>query len=106
LSQPPGLLRKLLSEDQLAAIGREGDYLEPIYYGSVLEKTLVAKRIKSSPMLSRMFKHVGNGGRNSTVDFVGLGKLEGLRFDLTTIGERSGKEAIYGSGVLVPVYSR
>ena len=106
LSQTPGLLRKLLSEDQLAAIRREGAYLEPMFYGSVLEKELVVKRIELSPMLSRMFKHVGNGGRNSTVDFVGLGKLEGLRFDLTTIGERSGKEAIYGSGVPVPVYSR
>ncbi|MCL4822217.1 MAG: hypothetical protein KJ067_24075 [Vicinamibacteria bacterium] len=103
LRSSPEMLDRLLSPEQLAAIADKGPWLRNMYYGSVLEKRLVAGRIARSSRLRGLFEHVGDG---PGVDFLGRGALDGTRFDITTVLQQSTKPGKYGDEVLVPTYTR
>jgi len=97
-----------LSDSQLRAIEDKGDWLRNMFYGSVLEKQMVARRIQRSPTLSSLYEHVGDlaGPNGVRVDFEGRGLFHGLEFDLTTELQFLTKLRKYGSEVLVPTYRR
>ncbi|QDT59587.1 hypothetical protein SV7mr_20960 [Stieleria bergensis] len=108
LQRNPDLLDDLLSDNQLRAIEDKGDWLKNMFYGSVLEKQMVARRIQRSPTLSSLYEHVGDlaGPNGMRVDFEGRGLFQGLEFDLTTELQFLTKLRKYGSEVLVPTYRR
>jgi hypothetical protein len=107
LRTTPGLFDRLLSAEQKARIAVE-PWRREMFYGSVFEKQMVARRIRSSGRLSSLFEHVGNlaGRAGPMVDFEGRGRLRGLLFDVTTGLQMQGKAAKYGVEVLVPTYFR
>jgi len=71
-------------------------------FGKSLER-LVAMRIGEDHELKLLFKHVGRN-RNS-FDFLGIGRFQGLKFDITTPGQAA-KHLLrpYGEGLLIIEY--
>jgi len=80
-------------------------------YGQAMER-LVGRSIRSSPLLSRLFEHIGNragvavAGRGRP-DWMGRGLMQGTLVDLTTVAGRASHYArYYGEKMLVLTYTR
>jgi hypothetical protein len=74
-----------------------------MHFGNALER-LVAKQIELDPVLKLLFRHTGKGGGP---DFVGIGRFEGLIFDITTPGQAARHIARpYGKDLIIIKYSR
>ncbi len=72
-------------------------------FGKAIER-LVERRIKNDPELKLLFRHVGRNSRS--FDFLGVGRFEGLKFDITTPGQVARHRARpYGDGLLIIEYT-
>lgn len=82
----PGAMKGVLSKRALAAAA-EKPWLQNRFFGIAVEKE-VAKRIENTPALSSLFSHAAQKGSNgrfrSIYDFAGIGRGQGLLFDITT----------------------
>ena len=57
-----------------------------VQFGNAVEK-MVAERIRNDPALRQLFVHTPNlfrGASRSVYDFAGIGRAQGLLFDITT----------------------
>lgn len=97
--------RRLLSRAELDATLANPSRLTAPSFGKVIERG-VAQDIQSSAILRRWFRHVGGPGNP---DFVGIGPLRGMRFEITTNNPWTLAEHIarpYGRGLNIATYSR
>jgi RHS repeat-associated protein len=97
------LATTVLSREELDAAAYSTG-LARAQYGNALER-LVAREIKSDPMLSSLYRHVGGP---SNPDFIGRGLLNGMNFDITTPGQAAAHLARpgYGKGLNIITYER
>lgn len=71
-------------------------------FGKAIER-LVERRIKNDPELNLLFRHVGRNSKS--FDFLGIGRFEGLKLDITTPGQVAKHLARpYGEGLLIIEY--
>ncbi|MBI3839916.1 MAG: hypothetical protein HY288_18490 [Planctomycetia bacterium] len=72
-------------------------------FGRALEK-LVGNRVETDPILGTLFDYTG---RTAGPDFVGIGRFEGLIFDITTPGQAALHRArSYGDKLIIIEYTR
>jgi hypothetical protein len=102
LVSDPTLLKTVLSEKEIIS-GRNNLNLAAASWGKATER-LVANWSGGKGL----FEHIGSGGSRKTVDFVGLGRFEGLKFDITAAGYKNYQTKLgkYGQMVIVPQYTR
>jgi RHS repeat-associated protein len=101
----PMWARTFLRPRELAATLRNQSRLTAPSFGKVVERAL-ADYVSSSEELSGLFRHIAGPNRP---DFAGVGRLAGLRFELTTTTSRSFALHLarpYGRSVGYVLYSR
>ena len=79
LAANPAIAQTVLSQAEYLA-GQQSVGIARMQYGNAVER-MVANQIENTPSLKRMFDYVG--GPNAT-DFTGVGRFQGLNWDITT----------------------
>jgi hypothetical protein len=91
--------RRLSSKELAASVDPR---IARLSFGKAIERA-VADRISREAGLSRLFVHVGR--QRGSFDFLGIGRYEGLKFEITTPGEVSRHLArSYGEGLITVTY--
>lgn len=99
IANMPGA-RTVLSQREIIASANSS--VARMNFGKAVER-LVAARIEQDPNLKTLFKYVGK--QKNTFDFLGIGRFEGLKFDITTPGQTAKHLARpYGEGLIIIDY--
>jgi hypothetical protein len=102
LAANPGVATTVLWPAEYAAAQRL-PFVARMQYGNAVER-LVAKRVRASWLMDRLFKHVGGAGQP---DFIGRGLATGLNFEVTTPAATARHlTRPYGPGLNVVKYQR
>lgn len=103
LAANPSVAQAYLSEAEYLVATKQ-PWLAKMQYGNAVER-MVAQEINQSARTGTWLQHVG--GPNNP-DFVGLGRLSGMNFDITTEAARAAHLARpgYGSGLNIITYQR
>jgi RHS repeat-associated protein len=104
LAANPQLAATVLSRKEIAA-AQGSAKIAAAAYGNAVER-LVARRVAADPQLEGLFNWVSKPGVQGP-DFVGIGRADGLTFDITTPG-MVGAHLVrsYGSGLNIVTYTR
>ena len=104
LAANPALAKTVLSRPEYW-LAQRLPWFAKMKYGKAVEM-LAARDIEKTPGLDSLFKHLGGPMKP---DFVGVGALEGMRFDITTVAGAAshyGRPLYRGPGLTIITYER